>query len=640
MTTIDQSRLAGKIRDRPISRELEVVLLKAGSAAGIDTIEVTSGGQPGTSGRSTGSTRHNGGRAADLRLLVNGRALTFTDANAPEAVKKFVTSAAAHGAIGIGAGVDYMGKDTLHVGFGQNPGDTQKLVWGAEGRSVNAPNWLRSAANQGWNDPPEWAFAVAVDLPEDLPEDADFELEIDDHEEPVVNIPRRFNIEVIQAAQATQRRWGIPASITLAQWALESGYGQRMPAGSNNPFGIKARGDQPQVVAWTTEFEHGRKKTVRQSFRVFGSLEEAFLKHGGLLGTSSYYTNARKFLNDPDRFADALTGIYATDPNYGSLLKSIMRSNNLYVFDNMGGAAGVVDEEVIVGRPLQKGDVDPIRVTSLQRRLVDLGYKLGKIDGKFGSLTAGALLAFQNDNGLPTTGVVDATTEAALAGELPRRLDPERMTVMEGELADKGSVIIKDARRNRALSWITGIFGALGVGNSAIVNSANDMGATTASSLPSGLLPFLTEIQQLQTGTAAGQVPQLVAAAKTLAEQLGARSLPPETVEALERLRQSLPAGIESSNPEIAGALSMLGNLAANQPHPFRTIFDILPTFFADGTALQTIMQAVAGVGASVLPGFGGSLGVLALGVAGRYLSNRIAAARVEDHRNGGNINR
>lgn len=49
-----------------------------------------------------------------------------------------------------------------------------------------------------------------------------------------------FPPEVIAAAQAAPARWGAPASITMAQWALESGGGQHMPKGSNNPFGIKA----------------------------------------------------------------------------------------------------------------------------------------------------------------------------------------------------------------------------------------------------------------------------------------------------------------------------------------------------------------------------------------------------------------
>jgi hypothetical protein len=64
-----------------------------------------------------------------------------------------VRSAAANGATGIGAGERYMGKTTIHVGFGTTPEDRSKLVWGAEGRSANAPNWLRRAAQEGWNSP-------------------------------------------------------------------------------------------------------------------------------------------------------------------------------------------------------------------------------------------------------------------------------------------------------------------------------------------------------------------------------------------------------------------------------------------------------------------------------------------------------
>ncbi len=173
MVEIDQSGLAGKIRDRPISKELEVVLQRAGSAAGVDKIFITSGGQPGTTGKSTDSTRHNGGRAADLQLLVNGKVQTFSDSQASRTVTKFVTAAAAHGATGIGAGVGYMGPATLHIGFGLNVADRSKLTWGAQGRSANAPAWLRQAADAGWNNPPAWAFATDDNFTQDLPEDQD-----------------------------------------------------------------------------------------------------------------------------------------------------------------------------------------------------------------------------------------------------------------------------------------------------------------------------------------------------------------------------------------------------------------------------------------------------------------------------------
>ena len=53
----------------------------------------------------------------------------------------------------------------------------------------------------------------------------------------------RYPRRLIDAAQAAQQKWGIPASVTLGQWAIESAYGQAMPEGSHNPFGIKASGN-------------------------------------------------------------------------------------------------------------------------------------------------------------------------------------------------------------------------------------------------------------------------------------------------------------------------------------------------------------------------------------------------------------
>jgi hypothetical protein len=140
MATIDESGLtAGKIRDRPINGRLRRVLLAAAAAAGVDVVRVTSGGQPGSSGRRTGSNGHDGGAAADLELIASGRTLDFTVRDDLAAICRFVAAAAAQGAIGIGAGVDYMGPKRLHVGFGNGPQDTTKVVWGAGGAPANAP---------------------------------------------------------------------------------------------------------------------------------------------------------------------------------------------------------------------------------------------------------------------------------------------------------------------------------------------------------------------------------------------------------------------------------------------------------------------------------------------------------------------
>lgn len=127
------------------------------------------------------------------------------------------------------------------------------------------------------------------------------------------------------AAKAAEAKYGVPAEITMAQYQLESGNGAHMPKGSNNPFGIKARQGEAYVEATTREFIHGKMVTVSARFRKFDSLAQAFEEHAKLLATSPAYKKARA-AGSTSAFADALTGVYATDPNYGTKLKSIIAS--------------------------------------------------------------------------------------------------------------------------------------------------------------------------------------------------------------------------------------------------------------------------------------------------------------------------
>jgi flagellum-specific peptidoglycan hydrolase FlgJ len=149
-----------------------------------------------------------------------------------------------------------------------------------------------------------------------------------------------FPSVVTAAAVASNRKWHVSASVALAQWALESNYGRAMPPGSNNPFGIKAKAGEPFVLASTKEFIKGSWVTEQTKFRRFASLTEAFDAHGQLLATAASYARARLFSSDPNAFADALTGIYATDPHYGNKLKAIMKQYNLYKYDSLTWAAG------------------------------------------------------------------------------------------------------------------------------------------------------------------------------------------------------------------------------------------------------------------------------------------------------------
>jgi flagellum-specific peptidoglycan hydrolase FlgJ len=108
-----------------------------------------------------------------------------------------------------------------------------------------------------------------------------------------------------------------------------------MPYGSNNPFGIKAAQGQPYVEAHTREVVSGKDVTIVARFRKFDSIAQAFDEHGRLLANHRAYVRAMKVADNPDAFADALTGVYATDPRYGTVLKAAMKRYNLYQYDRV-----------------------------------------------------------------------------------------------------------------------------------------------------------------------------------------------------------------------------------------------------------------------------------------------------------------
>jgi flagellum-specific peptidoglycan hydrolase FlgJ len=141
--------------------------------------------------------------------------------------------------------------------------------------------------------------------------------------------------DIIAAAQQSERDTGVPTSVTLAQWALESGWGKKQ-TGANNAFGIKARKGEPGLDVPTHERVGSKLVPMMQRFRSYSSLDEAFRAHAELL--SKHYPISMAHTNDPNAFADGLQA----DPNhqyanttgdYAGSLKTIMRQNNFYQYD-------------------------------------------------------------------------------------------------------------------------------------------------------------------------------------------------------------------------------------------------------------------------------------------------------------------
>jgi flagellum-specific peptidoglycan hydrolase FlgJ len=151
--------------------------------------------------------------------------------------------------------------------------------------------------------------------------------------------------QAVPAAQAAMRATGIPASITLAQGALESGWLTELPPGSNNPFGIKAEhlaDPDTYVEAMTTEYSAGVLEHVEQPFEKYATLADAFTDHARLLSQAPRYAPAMAAKGDAAQFAtELMTCGYSTNrpplaskpPFYADLLMELVREFDLTQYD-------------------------------------------------------------------------------------------------------------------------------------------------------------------------------------------------------------------------------------------------------------------------------------------------------------------
>lgn len=103
-----------------------------------------------------------------------------------------------------------------------------------------------------------------------------------------------------------------------------------------------------------------------------------------------------------------------------------------------GGNGPVSMDPVATNGVLARGARGP-EVEGLQRRLNELGYGSGQVDGVFGPITQGALRRFQMQNNLNTTGRVDAQTQARLASPEAQRYEPSNGTVPQLGVYPPGS---------------------------------------------------------------------------------------------------------------------------------------------------------------------------------------------------------
>lgn len=143
-----------------------------------------------------------------------------------------------------------------------------------------------------------------------------------------------FVARVLPHARWAAARLGIAPAAIVAQAALESAWGQRMPRTvdgrpSYNLFGIKAGGSWKgdSAVVPTVEFADGVAVRGRAAFRAYASLEDGVRDYVEMLAGSPRFRQALAAGADALGF---LTGLaragYATDPSYADKLRAVLAS--------------------------------------------------------------------------------------------------------------------------------------------------------------------------------------------------------------------------------------------------------------------------------------------------------------------------
>jgi hypothetical protein len=131
-------------------------------------------------------------------------------------------------------------------------------------------------------------------------------------------------------AKREMELYGIPASITLAQGLLESNAGDsKLAVNSNNHFGIKCK---KKCLGCTCR--NYSDDSRYDMFRVFQSAAESFREHSELLSIARY-AKLKAYGTDYKKWAHGLKKCgYATDPNYGKKLITIIENLELNKFDD------------------------------------------------------------------------------------------------------------------------------------------------------------------------------------------------------------------------------------------------------------------------------------------------------------------
>lgn len=206
------------------------------------------------------------------------------------------------------------------------PGPQTASPSGSAASPSVSPSSMPAAAPNPATAAPAPAVAPVVPVPVEPPRAA--------APTPDISTPAGFIAAIAPAAQACAKRTGVPASVTVAQAALESSWGRRAPG--MNLFGIKADASWhgPVTSQGTHEVVNGETITITARFRAYDTWQGSIDDHAAFLTGNPRYRAAFEFKDGPS-FARAIAKAgYATDPLYADKLIAIMSTRGLGALDH------------------------------------------------------------------------------------------------------------------------------------------------------------------------------------------------------------------------------------------------------------------------------------------------------------------
>jgi len=138
--------------------------------------------------------------------------------------------------------------------------------------------------------------------------------------------------EVARIAVRLDQQTACPAQLLIAQWAIESKWGEK-PVGHANYFGVKRAARHTKWCTVTTrEVVNGKSVIENLEFADYDSLADSCRDYAWLITQGAPYCAAwarYQAGGDLHTLIGAVAGIYATDPNYGRLATTIAGQANV-----------------------------------------------------------------------------------------------------------------------------------------------------------------------------------------------------------------------------------------------------------------------------------------------------------------------